>query len=148
MGNHLTEKNHKRDKPLVAVRIYLTFTKVKSRVHIQQDSRHLDGRSFLVRERYVRTPYAKHMRIALSGTIKTTLGYYKKHFNKRVTHIGIYLSEPLALTILERLLKRNFLELGVKLVVVNRYSETCRTPEVRKESESTTLPKGDVPTLI
>ena len=89
MNPSLTEKNNQSVRPIIAVRIYLTITKVQNIIHIQQHSKHLDGSSFLQRHRKVKKPDERHIKIALNGTIQTTINYYRKHHKKKVTHIGI-----------------------------------------------------------
>lgn len=84
------------------VQIYLNFTKIGSRIIINQTSKVLTGEIFLERKRYVRKPYEKHMRIGLGGVIATTMGKHKKKYDKKLTHIGIYVSHPIALEILEK----------------------------------------------
>lgn len=113
-------ENNKNDNSIIAVRIYLAFTKEKDRINIQQDSKHLDGNSFLKRGRNVRKPGERHMKIALNGTIQTTINYYKKHLKKQVTHIGIYLSSPLALSILEETIKPNCKKNDINLIIIEK----------------------------
>lgn len=84
------------------VQIYLNFTKTGSRIIIHQTSKLLTGEIFLERKRYVRKPYEKHMRIGLGGVINKTIIKHKKNYNKKITHIGIHLSHPIALDVLEK----------------------------------------------
>lgn len=116
MSHSITEKN----TPIVPVRIYLIFTKAKGIIHIKQYSKNLDGSCFLIRRTRARKPYEKHMRIALNGTIQTTVNSYKKHYKKRITHIGIYLSNTSALSILEEIAKPNYKKKNINLTIVKK----------------------------
>ena len=103
---------------LYAIRIYLTFSKAKSRIHIQQATKELDGTVILERYLYVRKPYDKNLRIGLSGTIQTSISKYKKIHNKKVTHIGIYISNALAISTLEEIVERVFVKQGIKIMII------------------------------
>ena len=84
------------------IRIYLDFSKKGSIITIYQTVKLLSGEVVLQRERRVRKPYEKHMRIGLGGVISTSRGKYKRLYKNRVTHIGIYLSHPIALEALKK----------------------------------------------
>jgi len=112
--------NNAIEIPMKAVRIYLTFTKQRSIIKIYQTSKTLDNKIFLERTRRVRKPYEKHMRLGLAGTIQTTINAYKRKFKKNVTHVGIYVSNPLAFTILNDTLKVTYLKNKIKLIVISK----------------------------
>lgn len=95
----------KDDLQIALVRIYLTFTKEQSIITVHQISKMLNGEIFLQRERRIRKPYDKHMRIGLGGVIATTMGKYRKLYKNKVTHIGIYLSRDIAMEVLEKNIK-------------------------------------------
>jgi len=79
------------------VRIYLKVSKEEERLIVHQTSKLITGEAFLERHRYVRKPYDKHMRIALGGVIATTIGKHKRLYKSSVTHVGMYLSNTVAL---------------------------------------------------
>jgi len=102
------------------VRIYLTFTKEESIITIHQTSRLLTGEVFLKRTRRVRKPYDKHMRIGLAGVIATTMGKYRKYYDNKVTHIGIYLSHDIAISSLQNSLEHLSAKREVNIFIIEK----------------------------
>ena len=87
---------------IVPIRIYLEFSKKESIITIYQTVKLLSGEVILQRERRVRKPYEKHMRIGLGGVIATSRRKYKSLYKNKVTHMGIYLSHPIAFEALKK----------------------------------------------
>ncbi|NOR56604.1 MAG: hypothetical protein GQ531_10425 [Sulfurovum sp.] len=116
--NKITIKTYPSND-IVAVRIYLEFSKSKGIIIIKQLSKELSGNIFLKRTRRVRKPYAKHMRIGIGGSIQTTLKAYKKMFKKNITHVGIYVSNPLAIELISEIIKPRYLSRrSIKIILI------------------------------
>ena len=86
---------------------------------IKQISKDLNRNTFLERERIVRKSCEKHMRLGLTGTIITTKNAYKKNYNKKLTHIGMYLNNKIAIKILEEKISIHFhLNEKIKIFII------------------------------
>lgn len=106
---------------IVAVRIYLEFSKSKSIITIRQSSKDLGGNIFLKRSIRIRKPYIKHMRIGIGGSIQTTQKAYRKIFKKNITHIGIYASNPLAIELINEIIKPLYLSRkSIKIILISK----------------------------
>lgn len=105
---------------IIAVRIYLDFSKAKSIITINQLSKELNGNIFLERNIKIRKPYIKHMRIGIGGSIQTTQKAYRKIFKKNITHIGIYASDPLAVELINEIIKPLYLvRKSIKIILIS-----------------------------
>ena len=105
---------------IVPIRIYLEFSKKGSIITIYQTVKLLSGEVILQRERRVRKPYEKHMRIGLGGVIATSKRKYKSLYKNKVTHMGIYLSHPIALEVLQKNLLYISDKRAVKIFIIEK----------------------------
>ncbi|GIU01537.1 hypothetical protein TSL6_20430 [Sulfurovum sp. TSL6] len=125
MNRRQVEKNKPSIKAyssgdIAAVRIYLEFSKSKSIITIQQLSKELSDNIFLKRSIRIRKPYIKRMRIGIGGSIQTTQRAYRKIFKKNITHIGIYTSNPLAVELINEIIKPLYLSRkNIKIILIS-----------------------------